>query len=147
MAILVCMFTLCIPLWCMVQISMYKSFVRCTYTAFLALEHPMLAMEVNALYGLFCCIQGSIRSCIQGSIRSSVPKYLKVMVIVRITYQTAHVPCRCYKLRVRSKALRIQWNSNLQTKQITVYFVPTNLNWLWQPSMFLITRSFDVVSI
>ena len=68
-----------------------RSFVRLTY-AFLALEHPTLTMEVNALCGLFCCIQGSI--C------SPVPKYVKVMVIVRITYQTARVPCRCYKLRV-----------------------------------------------
>lgn len=44
----------------MTQISMNKNFVKHTYTAFLAWEHPMLAMEVNALCGLFCCIQAGI---------------------------------------------------------------------------------------
>jgi len=35
-----------------------QGFVRCTYAAFLALEHPVPAVEVNEHCGLFCCIQG-----------------------------------------------------------------------------------------
>jgi hypothetical protein len=39
-------------------------FVRCTYTELLALEHPVLAVELFELCGLFCCIQGSVSSSV-----------------------------------------------------------------------------------
>jgi len=54
----------------------FKSFSRCAYTAFLALEHSVLAMEVSELCGLFCHVQEFILS--------SLPEYqyIKVMVIL-----------------------------------------------------------------
>jgi hypothetical protein len=39
-----------------------QEFVRCMYAVFLALEHPALAVEVNELCGLFCCVQGFMLS-------------------------------------------------------------------------------------
>ena len=36
--------------------SHFWSFVRCTYTAFLVLDHPVLAMEVDELCVLYCCM-------------------------------------------------------------------------------------------
>jgi len=41
----------------MAQIIHLHICVRYMYTAFLAMDHPVLTVEANELYGLFCCIQ------------------------------------------------------------------------------------------
>ena len=45
-----------------------RSFVRRIYIAFLALEHPVPPLDVNELWDLFCCIQGSIRPLFQSNV-------------------------------------------------------------------------------